>query len=163
MGYFDPDTSLVPDKSLYGLQRAPRDWETERGSKLDNKVLKSKATDTRGDLMLKAHLDIPGLWSVVSVRDNQLMGYTAMFDDELCVGNPEAMTRVLEYVLEIWSAAVQGVMGWNVADKVQRGNMIIPKVEEFVFLGLRITLDDQGIQLDQHKWLAQELNRRGLV
>ena len=61
LGYFDADTLLIPDKSLYGLKRAPRDWEEERGSKLDNKVLKARDGDKHGDL------DIPGLWSVVSV------------------------------------------------------------------------------------------------
>ncbi|CAE7646758.1 RE1 [Symbiodinium pilosum] len=162
LGYFDPDTLLVPDKSLYGLKRAPRDWETERGSKLDDKILKAKATDTHGDLMLRAHPDIPGLWSVVAISDGRLLGYTTMFvDDGLCIGNSEAMMRVLEYVLEVWNATVQGIMGWNVASKVQRGSMLIRKVDEFVFLGPRITLDDQGLQLDQHRWLAQELHRRG--
>ena len=67
LGYFDADTLLIPDKSLYGLKRAPRDWEEERGSKLDNKVLKARDGDKHGDLVLKPHADIPGLWSVVSV------------------------------------------------------------------------------------------------
>ena len=40
--------------------------------------------------------------------------------------------------------------------------MSIPRVDEFVFRGLRITLNNDGVQLDQHKWLAQELQRRGL-
>ena len=162
LGYFDPETLLVPDKSLYGLKRAPRDWDTERGSKLNDRVLKAKDKDVHGDLMLRAHPDIPGLWSVVAVSDGQLLGYTTMFvDDGLCIGHPEAMTRVLEYVLEIWNATVQGVMGWDLTDKIQRGSMVVSKVAEFVFLGLRITVNDRGVQLDQHKWLAQELHRRG--
>ena len=162
LGYFDLETLLVPDKLLYGLKRAPRDWETERGSKLNDRVLKAKDKDVHGDLMLRAHPDIPGLWSVVAVPDGQFLGYTTMFvDDGLCIGHPEAMTRVLEYVLEIWNATVQGVMGWDLTDKIQRGSMVVPKVAEFVFLGLRITLNDRGVQLDQHRWLAQELHRRG--
>ena len=163
LGYFDPDTLLIPDKSLYGLKRAPRDWEEERGSKLDNKVLKARDGDKHGDLVLKPHADIPGLWSVVTVAEGKLLGFTTMFvDDGLAIGDDEAMMRVLEYVLEVWSATVQGFMGWDVPPKIGRGNLVVPRVEEFVFLGLRITLNETGVQLDQHKWLAQELQRRGL-
>ena len=70
----------------------------------------------------------------VAVADGRLLGYTAMFvDDGLCIGDPEAMMRVLEYVLEVWNATAQGVMGWVSEDKVQRGSLVVPKVEEFVF------------------------------
>ena len=163
LGYFDPDTLLIPDKSLYGLKRAPRDWEEERGFRLDNKVLKARDGDKHGDLVLKPHADIPGLWSVVTVAEGKLLGFTTMFvDDGLAIGDDEAMMRVLEYVLEVWSATVQGFMGWDVPPKIGRGNLVVPRVEEFVFLGLRITLNETGVQLDQHKWLAQELQKRGL-
>ena len=163
LGYFDSDTLLIPDKSLYGLKRAPRDWEEERGSKLDNKVLKARDGDKHGDLVLKPHADIPGLWSVVTVAEGKLLGFTTMFvDDGLAIGNDEAMTRVLEYVLEVWSATVQGFMSWDAPSKIERGSLSVPRMDEFVFLGLRITLNETGVQLDQHKWLAQELQKRGL-
>ena len=107
LGYFDSETLLIPDKSLYGLKRAPRDWEEERGTKLNNKVLKARDKDKHGDLVLRPHADIPGLWSVVTVAEGKLLGFTTMFvDDGLTIGDCEAMTRVLEYVLEIWSATV---------------------------------------------------------
>ena len=164
LGYFDQDTLLIPDKSLYGLKRAPRDWEEERGLKMNDKVLEGRDGDAHGDLVLRAHPDIPGLWSVISVDGEKLLGYTTMFvDDGLCIGDPDAMMRVLQYVLEVWSATVQGCMGWELPETLGRDDMTISRVDEFVFLGLRITLNKDGICLDQHRWLAQELHRRGLA
>ena len=162
LGYFDEDTILIPQKSLYGLRRAPRDWEQERSAKMDGAVLPAAETDELGDLVLHPHSDIPGLWTVMD--GEEIVGYVTMFvDDGLGIGHSEAMLRVVDHIRNTWKATAQGYMGWDDEHNLSRGSLTVPRVSEFIFLGLRITLSAEGLSLDQHKWLAQELQKRALT
>ena len=164
LDYFDEDTILIPQKSLYGLRRAPRDWEQERSAKMDGVVLPAAGTDELGDLVLHPHSDIPGLWTVLD--GEAIVGYVTMFvDDGLGIGHSEAMLRVVDHIRNTWKATAhaQGYMGWDDGHSLSRGSLTVPRVSEFIFLGLRITLSAEGLSLDQHKWLAQELQKRALT
>ena len=162
LGYFEADTVLILRKSLYGLRRAPRDWEEERATKMKGAILQKEEGDTLGDLVLNPHQDIPGLWTVM--EGSIIRGYVTMFvDDGLGIGHPEAMLREVNHIRSTWKATAQGYMSWSGEGNLKRGSLTVPRVSEFIFLGLRIILSAEGLFLDQHRWLAQELQRRALT
>ena len=129
---------------------------------MDGAVLPAAETDELGDLVLHPHSDIPGLWTVMD--GEEIVGYVTMFvDDGLGIGHSEAMLRVVDHIRNTWKATAQGYMGWDDEHNLSRGSLTVPRVSEFIFLGLRITLSAEGLSLDQHKWLAQELQKRALT
>ena len=62
----------------------------------------------------------------------------------------------------MWKATIQGFLGWE-GRKLERGELKLKRVDDLMFLGLRITLTAEAVCMDQHKWLSQELNRRGYL
>ena len=88
---------------------------------------------------------------------------TMFVDDGLSIGAPEVVMRVIEYVCKLWKTTVQGFLGWQEDEIEGRGDLKLERVSELMFLGLRVTLTSEGVCMDQHKWLSQELNRRGFL
>ena len=158
LGYFKATDVLIPNKSLYGLRSAPRAWERERSEKMDNAIIAKAPGDQYGELQLKPHSLVPGLRSIYD--GEEIVGMTTMFvDDGLSIGPPEVVMRVIEYVCKLWKTTAQGFL-----DEIEgRGDLKLERVSELMFLGLRITLTSEGVCMDQHKWLSQELNRRGCL
>ncbi|CAE7264964.1 unnamed protein product [Symbiodinium sp. KB8] len=137
-------------------------------AKMDSVVLPAAGTDELGDLVLHPHSDIPGLWTVLD--GEAIVGYVTMFvDDGLGIGHSEAMLRVVDHIRNTWKATAEGYMGWDDGHSLSRGSLTVPRVSEFIFLtahhvvcrGLIANFSD--LSLDQHKWLAQELQKRALT
>ena len=80
LGYFTATDVLIPNKSLYGLRSAPRAWERERSEKMDNAIIAKASGDQYGELQLKPHSLVPGLWSIYG--GEEIVGMTTMFVDD---------------------------------------------------------------------------------
>eukprot|EP00439_Symbiodinium_sp_Y106_P079689 s1558_g18.t1 len=129
---------------------------------MDNAIIAKASGDQHGELQLKPHSLVPELWSIYD--GEEIVGMTTMFvDDGLSIGPPEVVIRVIEYVCKLWKTKVQGFLGWQEDETEGRGDLKLERVSELMFLGLRITLTSEGVCMDQHKWLSQELNRRGFI
>ncbi|CAE7761954.1 EMB2076 [Symbiodinium sp. CCMP2592] len=75
--------------------------ERERSERLDNAMIAKAPGDSYGDLHLKLHSLVLGLWSFYD--GSEIVGMTTMFvDDGLTIGPPEVVMRVMEYVRKIW-------------------------------------------------------------
>ena len=155
---------LRAKKGIYGLRSSPVSWELERDV-LSEATLPPLAEDDLPGLKVHAVSDYAGMW-VIRREDNQeIVAIVSMFvDDGLAFGLREALLRFGELVAKKWKVKWQGLLSRTpFAGHITRGAVELEYSKEIMFVGTQIRLNHRGVEISQHLWLLQELQKRQLI
>ena len=164
LGLVPPKVLFWAHKSIYGLRRGPKDWQSERTDKMHGAILEPRAEHVFGKLRLEELEECKGLFAIKNADTSKIEGILAMFvDDGFIFGPREVMLRVKGQISKTWKCQVQGFLTRTGDVEIRDGDEVIKKVEEITFLGTQVSLEEDGAHVSQRKWLVRELHRRGLV
>ena len=151
-------------KSIYGLRRGPKDWQSERSEKLHEAKMRPRHGDAHGELVLEELDECRGLFVVRETATCKICRIVAMFvDDGVMFGPREVMLRAKALIAGTWKCQVQGFLTRTDDTLIQDGAEETKRVDEVTFLGTQVTLQADGVHVSQRKWLVRELHRRGMV
>ena len=138
------DEIWVIKKALYGLRQAPRAWGTHRDKALAE--LAFKATDG-SELRLNQLRTDPCVWQLLrtDVQGTSVVGWVVTYvDDLLAISRSDFGVQVLTQVAAIWKCSDIDVLSVG---------------KEITFLGLKITMVNQGIFVHQQHYITELLTK----
>ena len=115
---------------------------------------------------LKVHAvsDYAGMWVLRREDTQEIVAIVSMFvDDGLAFGKREALLRFGELVGKKWKVKWQGLLfRIPFEGHVKRGAVELEYAKEIMFVGTQ-SLSHMGVEISQHLWLLQELQKRQLI